>query len=82
MRLIVLAVVIKGLLSQRFEEGIQTINEDINKKGGTKKLDKVHEWLGRLKGKYPSVHNYYYNITITADGKGMTTGIRCDHKKG
>ncbi len=28
-----------GLLSQRFEEGIQNINEGVNKKGGTKKLD-------------------------------------------
>ena len=43
-----------GLLAQRFEEGIQSIGEGIAKKGGTKKLNKVYERLGRLKQKYPS----------------------------
>jgi len=70
-----------GLLSQRFEEGILSINEGINKKGGTKKLDKVFERIGRLKQKYPSV-NKYYDITVTDDGKGTATGISCEHKKG
>ena len=70
-----------GLLSQRFEEGILSINEGINKKGGTKKLDKVFERIGRLKQKYPSV-NKYYDIRVTDDGKGTATGISCEHKKG
>jgi hypothetical protein len=70
-----------GLLSQRFEEGIQSINEGINKKGGTKKLDKVHQRVGRLKQKYPSVHKYY-DITVTDDGNGTATSISCRHKKG
>jgi transposase len=70
-----------GLLSQRFEEGIQSINEGVNKKGGTKKLDKVHERIGRLKQKYPSVHRYY-DITITDDGNGIATNVSCAHKKG
>ena len=70
-----------GLLSQRFEEGIKSINEGINKKGGTKKFDKVHERVGRLKQKYPSVHKYY-NITVTDNGKGIATGISCKHKSG
>jgi hypothetical protein len=61
-----------GLLSQRFEEGIQSINEGINKKGGTKKLDKVNQRLGRLKEKYHSVHRYY-DIIITDNGKGTAT---------
>ena len=70
-----------GLLSQRFEEGIQSINEGINKKGGTKKLDKVNQRLGRLKEKYSSVHRYY-DVTITGNGKGTATAISCQHKKG
>jgi len=70
-----------GLLSQRFEEGIQSISEGINKKGGTKKLDKVYERIGRLKQKYPSVHKYY-DITVSDNGKGTATGISCKHKKG
>ncbi len=70
-----------GLLSQRFEEGIQSIHEGIHKKGGTKKLDKVNQRLGRLFEKYPSVHRYY-DITITDDGNGTATGISCVHKTG
>ncbi|NCB85755.1 MAG: IS1634 family transposase [Bacteroidia bacterium] len=70
-----------GLLSQRFEEGIQSISEGINKKGGIKKLNKVFERLGRLKQKYPSVHKYY-EIIIQDDGKGTATSISCQHKNG
>jgi len=70
-----------GLLSQRFEEGIQGIGEGINKKGGTKKLAKVYERIGRLKQKYPSVHKYY-DINVSDDGKGTATSISCIHKKG
>ena len=70
-----------GLLSQRFEEGIQSIGQGINKKGGTKKLDKVYERIGRLKQKYPSVHKYY-DITVKDNGRGTATGISSVHKKG
>lgn len=70
-----------GLLSQRFEEGIQSINEGIHKKGGTKKLDRVNQRLGRLKEKYHSVHRYY-EVTITDNAKGTATSICCRHKTG
>jgi transposase len=70
-----------GLLSQRFEQGIQNINEGVNKKGGTKKPDKVFERIGRLKQKYPSVHKYY-DIIVKDDGKGIVTAISCNHKQG
>ncbi len=70
-----------GLLSQRFEEGVQSISEGINKKGGTKKIDKVHERIGRLKQKYPSVHKYY-DIIVKDNDKGIATAISCNHKQG
>jgi transposase len=70
-----------GLFAQRFEEGIQRISEGINRKGGTKKVDKVYERIGRLKQKYPSVHKYY-EITVTDNGEGTATGISCKHKTG
>lgn len=70
-----------GLLSQRFQEGIQNIDDGVRKKGGTKKLDKVHQRIGRLKQKYPSVHKYY-DIIVKDDGNGTTTSISCVHKKG
>ena len=70
-----------GLFAQRFEEGIQSINEGIGKKGGTKKLNKVYERLGRLKQKYPSVHKYY-DITVSDNGEGIATKVSCKHKTG
>lgn len=70
-----------GLLSQRFEEGVQSIGQGINRKGGTKKLDKVYERIGRLKQKYPSVHKYY-DISVEDDGDGIATAITCAHKQG
>jgi hypothetical protein len=70
-----------GLLSQRFEQGIQSIREGISKKGGTKKLNKVYERVGRLKQKYPSVHTWY-DITVCDDGNGTAIAISCSHKTG
>lgn len=70
-----------GLLSQRFEEGVKNINDGILKKSGTKKTEKVHERIGRLKQKYPSIHKYY-DIVVTDDGKGFATQLNCKHKTG
>ena len=68
-----------GLLSQRFEEGIQQINYGINSKSGTKKLEKVHELIGRLKQKYPSIHKHY-DIAVTYNGQGFATNVTCKQK--
>ena len=70
-----------GLFSQRFEQGLQAIQDGISKKGGIKKLDKVHERIGRLKQKYPSVHKYY-DINIKDDSKGKATELHFIHKNG
>lgn len=70
-----------GLLSQRFEEGIQQINTSLSSKSGVKKLDKVHQRIGRLMQKYPRVHKYY-NIIVSDNGKGIVTEVKCEHKKG
>lgn len=70
-----------GLLAQRFEQGIQSIREGIVKKGGTKKLSKVYERIGRLKEKYPSVHKYY-DIYLEDDHNQTATNIYCRHKMG
>jgi hypothetical protein len=63
-----------GLLSQRFEEGMQNINDGISRKGGVKKLEKVYERLGRLKQKYPSIHKYY-EIIVSDNGHGIATKV-------
>ena len=43
----------------RFEAGLQIIADSLTKKGGVKQEDKVHERMGRLKQKYPSIHRYF-----------------------
>jgi hypothetical protein len=68
-----------GKLSQRFEDGIQHINEGLTTKGGTKKLEKVYERLGRLKQKYPSIHKYY-EILLEDNGEGIATNVSCKRK--
>ena len=47
------------LFQTRFEEGMQKIADSLTKKGGVKRLDKVHQRIGRLKQKYPSIQKYY-----------------------
>jgi len=44
---------------KRFEAGLQIITSSLTKKGGVKQESKVHERIGRLKQKYPSIHNYF-----------------------
>ena len=45
--------------SQRFEEGLKAIGKGLGSKSGTKKRDKVHERLGRLKDHYAAIQNDY-----------------------
>jgi transposase len=58
----------------RFEEGLRAIANGIGKKGGTKKLEKVWERIGRMKEKYPSVHQNY-DITVSDNGNGTATSL-------
>ena len=50
----------------RFVQGLEEIKEALSKKRGTKKEDKVHQRIGRLKEKYKSVH-YQYKIDTKAE---------------
>lgn len=43
----------------RFEAGMQQIADSLTKKGGVKQEDKVHQRIGRLKQKYPSIGRYF-----------------------
>ena len=53
--------------SKKFELGLQNIKEALSKKSGVKQKEKVHERIGRLKQKYPSIHKHY-NIDIACKG--------------
>jgi len=55
--------------SQRYEEEIEKIKTALGKKGGTKKLEKVWERIGRLKERYPTA-NKHYSIEVVPDGEG------------
>jgi len=61
----------KGMKDQfelRFEKELEKIKAALSKKGGTKKVEKVHQRIGRARQKCPSVHNRY-QITTTHDQK-------------
>ncbi len=52
--------------SQRYEEDLENIKSALHKKGGTKKLEKVWERIGRLKERYPTA-NKHYTINVVPD---------------
>jgi transposase len=54
-------------LSARYEQYLQQIKDALSKKNGTKKLDKVHQRIGRLKQKYPRI-NKLFEIEVHPDG--------------
>jgi hypothetical protein len=43
----------------RYEAGLKKIADSLTKKGGVKQEDKVHQRIGRLKQKYPSIQRYF-----------------------
>jgi len=57
-----------------FEEGLGQILHGMQTKGGTKKLEKVWERIGRLKEKYPTAHRYY-QIEVESKKKGTATNL-------
>jgi transposase len=61
-------VSMKNQFEKRFEEQLQKIYNAIHRKGGIKRLDKVHQRIGRAKEKYPSVAQYYI-VEVTANEK-------------
>lgn len=60
---------------KRFEDALQKIHNALQGKGGVKKLDKVHQRIGRAQEKYPSVQ-HYYTIEVSSDEKtNLATAI-------
>jgi hypothetical protein len=68
----------------RFEAGLQQIANSLSKKGGVKQEDKVHERIGRLKQKYPSIQRYFDIETEVCDqpeGKRKKKGSDKEEKR-
>ena len=57
-----------GLLSQRFEEGVQHINEGIGKKGGTKRLQQTMERDSK-DNEHAESRNYHHEKYYLSDHK-------------
>jgi hypothetical protein len=51
--------------TSHFEIGLEQVKQGTQRKGGTKKVEKVWERIGRLKEKYPSAHKFY-EIEVTS----------------
>lgn len=58
---------IKSLFQLRFEEELEKLNNGLNKKGCTKKYDKVIEKIGRLKQQYNRISRFYKIDTEKSD---------------
>ena len=60
---------------ERFEDGLLQIEAGLSKKGGVKQFDKVHQRIGRLKEKYPSIHKHY-NIEVETNSNQVATSMK------
>ncbi len=68
-----------GKLEKRFIENIQSIENSLSKKGGTKKINKVWERIGRAKQKHSRVAGRY-TIEVK-ETKGIATEITWKKKE-
>lgn len=57
--------------SKRFEEELAHLAKAIHTKGGTKKITKVYERLGRIKERYPAA-NKHYKIVVKEENQLAT----------
>jgi hypothetical protein len=63
------------LFIQRFEDGMNRIEEGIHKKWGVKNYGKVRERIGRLKAKYRSTHKLF-SIKLEKDENEICTSLQ------
>jgi transposase len=64
----------RSQFEQRFEMELEKIAQSIGRKGGTKKAARVHERIGRARGRYPSVQ-YYYDIEVASQDNQTATAL-------
>jgi len=67
-----------GKLAGRFEEELQGIRAALSKKGGTKKVEKVWERIGRAKQKHKRASGRY-EVTVE-QSKGTATDIKWERR--
>ena len=67
-------------LTQRFEEELEAIDNALSKKGGTKKLEKVWERIGRVKERHPRASGQY-KVEVDHNNQGTATKLRWKRKE-
>lgn len=68
-------------LSKRFEGQLKEIKDKLPKKGTLKKIEKVHEKIGKIKAKLSKI-GWLYDIKYIEDkDKGIVTDIKWERKK-
>jgi len=72
----------KTRFQTRFEEGLEGILESLKKKRGIKSYEKVLDRVGKLRGKYPSIAQFYDIIVEREEDKaiGVTWSLRDEGK--
>ena len=66
----------KTSFERRIEEELQKVSNALLRKGGIKTIEKVHERIGRIKEKYPSVHSQYRIETTVNKEANQVTELR------
>lgn len=67
-------------LTQRFEQELEAIDNALSKKGGTKKLEKVWERIGRVKERNPRASGQY-KVEVDHNNQGTATKLRWKRKE-
>jgi transposase len=70
----------RSSFQKHFEEGLQAISSSLAKKQGHKSYGKVMERLGRLKGRYPTIAQFY-NVEVRQE-RGRVTQIEWSIDRG
>lgn len=70
---------IAGKLTQRFEEELHNLDGALSKKGGTQKLEKVRERIGRAKEKHRKT-SAHFTVEVAHNNKEVATKVSWKRK--
>lgn len=65
----------RSLFESRFEQELDKIGQSLLRKGGVKRAEKVHQRIGRARGRYPSVGHYYDIAVELSEDKQIATAL-------
>ena len=71
---------IKDKLTQRFFTDLQADKAALNKRRGTKKIERVHQRIGRIKQKHSRVAKHYHILLKEDPQKGIITDLNWEYR--